>query len=59
MLVTKDKFELPIAVADNPYQLSAMIGKSVNTIVSTVSKYERGVYKKCPYRRVVIESDDE
>ena len=38
MKVTKDEFELPLAVADSPAELAAMTGDSINTIYSAVSR---------------------
>lgn len=38
MKVTKDKYELPLAVADSPAELAAMTGDSIKTIWSAVSR---------------------
>lgn len=55
MKVTRDKFELPVAIADSPKELAKMVGSTANTINSAVNKYERGVHKTSKYIRVKIE----
>lgn len=37
MKVTKDKFELPIVVADSAYELARLCGVNVSTIMHSVS----------------------
>lgn len=34
--VTKDKYELPVAVADSPYELAAMRNVSALTIMTSI-----------------------
>ena len=58
MWVSKDKYQLPLAVADSAHSLALMTGKTLNTIQSVVSKTEHGVgAKNPPYIRVWIEED--
>ena len=42
---TRDKYELPVAVADSPAELGIMTGKSANAVLSLISKRSRGWYK--------------
>jgi hypothetical protein len=58
MKISKDKYELPIAVADTAQQLADMCGTSVHCILSIVSKTKKGVIKKPSYIKVEIEEDE-
>lgn len=54
--VTKDKYELPMAVADNVQELADMCEVKKGTIYSIMSRYgAKG--KWCPYRKVEVEDD--
>ena len=55
MMVTDDKFELPLAVADSAPELAAMIGRNVNTIYSGISHEQHGRIKRSIYKKVEIE----
>lgn len=57
MAVTKDKYELPIAVAETALSLALKMGTKKNVVESVVSKWEHGKQKKTPYVRVWIEED--
>ena len=48
LLVTKDKYELPILVADTANELAKMTGTTKNNVVSQISRGN----KKSMYRRV-------
>lgn len=57
MLMTTDKYELPLAVADTTRELSALIGVREDAIRSAMSKArKRG--SKCRYVKVVIEEEE-
>ena len=56
MMVTTDKYEFPIEVAESAGKLAELVGSSRGSIISSVHKLEHGVIKKSRYRRVV---DDE
>lgn len=56
--VSHDKYELPVAVADTVVELADILGVSPRAIMSTFSRWNRGVYKWCPYRKVRVEIDD-
>lgn len=59
MMVSKDKYELPLAVADSAPQLAEMVGVSVNSIFSSYSCYIHGKHKFSRYRKVEIEEVDD
>lgn len=57
LLVSKDEYELPLAVCDSVYELSERAGATENTIRSALSHYKNdGV--NCPYRQVEVELED-
>ena len=56
MMVTRDKYELPLAIADSVRELAEMIGKEPNRISSSMSHAKARGYKS-PYRRVEIEDE--
>lgn len=53
IMVTKDEYELPMAIADTVKELSVMTGKSENAIRSGISKQKQG-YRSRFYK---IETD--
>lgn len=53
--VTKDKFELPVAVADSVIELAEMTGTTKNTIYSTMSHLKEGRIKWSAYQKVEVE----
>ena len=56
LLVSSDKYELPLAVADTTRELSALIGVREDAIRSAMSKArKRG--NRCRYVKVVIEEE--
>lgn len=55
MEVTKDKYELPVAVADTQGELAEMRGTTKDRIKSCYSKYKLEITKECKYRRVEVE----
>ena len=57
MMVSKDKYELPLAVADSAPQLAEMVGVSVNSIFSSYSCYIHGKHKFSRFQKVEV--DDE
>ena len=58
MKVTRDKYRLPVAVADSAKELAALCGVSPNAIYSGFSHEKRGDWKS-PYVRVVVDDDEE
>jgi hypothetical protein len=56
--VTKDKFELPVAVADSPYELAKMRHVTVYPILQAC-KPEYQEKRKTKYRKVCICWKDE
>ena len=57
MKVTKDRYSLPVAVADSPKELAALCGVSPNAIYSGFSHEKKGDWKS-PYVKVVVDDDD-
>ena len=57
MEITRDKYELPLAVADSPARLAEMCGVTVNCVASSCSHYRHGRYQRGRY--VKVEVDDE
>jgi len=55
--VTRDKYELPVAVADTQAELARMCGVSPSSIASALCLMRQGVYKRPIYREVEV--DDE
>lgn len=59
LLVTKDKYELPIMVEDSPTELARKCGVTTSAIISNAAKAERGGVIQSRWRRVLIEDDTE
>lgn len=54
MYVTKDEFELPLAVAESPDELARMVGTTKNVVLSAIS------HKHLGWERIEVkEADDE
>lgn len=58
MKVTHDKYELPLAVAEDAGTLARMCGVTVNTIFSQISRANKEG-KWCSWRRIEVEDDEE
>ena len=54
LMVEKDKYELPLAVANSAEELAKITGSTEGSIRSFVSKYDNGKIKFSKYRRVRI-----
>lgn len=54
--VSRDKYELPEAVAENAHELARMCGVSANTIYSQIS-HSAKIGRWCSYRKIVVEDD--
>lgn len=60
LMITKDKYELPIFVADSLQELADQTGGNVSSIAAIISKREHGIFKTSSYIKVKrIEDDDE
>ena len=55
MLVSPDKYELPIAIADTCGELARMLGKTEKNVYNAVMLAEKRGSKKSRYRRVLKE----
>lgn len=59
MLVSSDRYELPIYVADTPEELSKLCGATVSTIKTSVSKARHGRIRRCRYVKCEVEADED
>lgn len=58
MMITKDEFELPLAIAESAEELARIVGVTKNAVCSGASRNaHRGVWSR--FRRVTIPNDDE
>lgn len=55
MLVSPDKYELPIAIADTCGELAQMLGKTEKSVYNAVTFAERRGSKRSQFRRVLKE----
>lgn len=58
MKVTKDEFELPIAIADSQAELARMLGMPKAAVNSNYSKIRSGKVKVSTFKEVEIDDDD-
>ena len=58
MMVTKDEYELPVAIADTAPELARMVGTTENSIRSWISHSKNGGYRS-PYCKVEIDEENE
>lgn len=56
--VTKDKYELPVAISDTPAGLARICGVSKNTVLSAIS-HAKERKRGSIYRRVEVPDDEE
>lgn len=54
--ITRDKYELPVAVADTQGELAKMCGVSKATVTSSLSHQRHGRWKSI-YKEVEVEDD--
>lgn len=59
MAVTRDRFELPVAVADSAQELARMVGVSKRTIERRLSDNKHHPGRRSIYHRVLVEDNDE
>ena len=57
MEVTKDKYELPITLADTAQELADKCEVNVNTVISSVARLRKGIQKRS--RFICVEIDEE
>ena len=53
--VTRDKYELPLAVADSPYELARMRRVDVTSILEAIRGLKMGTRRKSIYRLVWVD----
>ena len=60
MMITKDKYELPMVVADTPRELASICGVSPSSISHQVLRREAGTLKhRSKYVRVIIDDEED
>lgn len=59
MKISNDKYELPLAVADSPSELAAMLGLQKSSMWSIFSKLRKGVSRYKSYLIVEVDDDDD
>lgn len=57
LCVTRDEYELPLAIADTPRELAEMCGVTKSAICSAISHEKHGHYNS-RYKRVIVEDDE-
>ena len=58
MKVTRDKYELPVAIANTMKELAQILGVKKDTISGCISRYNRGIASHSAYRKVEIDDDE-
>lgn len=53
MMVSGDKYQLPLCVADSAEELAEKVGVKKGTIYSSVLRWEKGQTKKTKYIRIL------
>lgn len=59
MEVSKDEYELPVAIADSVRELAAYRGISPSTIRASISAYKHGRMKHLKYHCIEIDDEEE
>lgn len=59
MEVTRDEYELPVAVADTPAELARMAGTTKDSVLSSITHYNRDGKCFSRFRKVEIDMEDE
>lgn len=59
MEITKDEYQLPVAVADTVKDLAKKIGTRANSISSALCKQRKGVHIKSRYIEVELDEEEE
>jgi hypothetical protein len=58
MMVTKDEYELPMAIADTPTELANLVGTTRAAIHSQIGRAKKSG-KRCRYVKVILDDDEE
>lgn len=59
LAITRDKYELPLAVADSPNELARMCGVKPNNVSSAISNWKSGKRRRSCFICVDIEDGEE
>lgn len=57
LMITTDKYELPLAVADSPRELSKLVGVSYQNIKTSIYLAKCGRIKYSKYIKVEVDDD--
>lgn len=57
--VTRDKYELPLRIADSVQELARLSGTSENNIYSQISHYEHGAQKSARFYKIEVGEDED
>ena len=58
MKVTDDKYEFPVAIADNAKELAQMVGVKPQTVYECVAPSRMRLGKNCGYYKIEVEDDE-
>lgn len=59
MKVTKDEYQLPVAVADSVRELAKMVGVTPEMVHHLLSAHKKGISKSCMYVCVEVDDDEQ
>ena len=59
MEVTRDKYELPLIVADSSGKLAMQAGVKQSNVTSSIAKHAKGERKRCRFIMVEVEDESE
>lgn len=59
LIVTRDKYELPLAVGDNMADLARQTGRSLSNLSHSFSRSRRSGWKKGACREVWVDMEDD
>lgn len=57
VMISKDRYELPLIVADTQSELARLAGVKVSAVSSGISKTKLGKLKRSKYIKVEIDDD--
>lgn len=59
MEITRDKYRLPVAVADSANELARMTGRNAKSIMKQVRSAEKGETQKSRWIRVFVDDEED
>lgn len=58
MEVTRDRYELPLIVADSSRELAQKSGANQDAVISTICKWVKGERKRSRFIRIEVEDEE-